>query len=300
MGTHLPVAPNLIHPSRSVAGTIIDAAPRSKAVVKSASRVLQILEFFDEVQRDARVGDIAARLGYPQSSTSVLLKSLVQLGYMDYDTKTHTYVPSQRVALLGSWLAEGPVRDGGLFRLMEELNRETAETVILATRNGIYAQYIRVLQATNEMRMNVPIGSRRLLVWSATGFALLVRSPEQEVRALVHRTNAEARSGQKPINARKTLAGIAQVRKKGYSFSRGLVTPGAGLIGMPLPDWLDRRGRPLVIGVSGWIDQLERDETRIVRMLRETIRRYLEPVARDGRPVLAKRKQISSTIRRRK
>ncbi|MGP1677679.1 MAG: IclR family transcriptional regulator [Burkholderiales bacterium] len=288
------------HAPHAVAGTIIDVAPRSNAVVKSAGRVLQILEFFDEVQRDARVGDIAERLGYPQSSTSVLLKSLTQLGYMDYDAKTRTYLPSPRVALLGSWLAQGPVRDGSLFRLMEELNRETGETVILAARNGIYAQYIRVLHATNEMRMHVPIGSRRLLVWSATGFALLTRSAEDDVRALVRLTNSEARAGQKRIDPRKTLAGIAQARKRGYSFSRGLVTPGAGLIGMPLPDGVDRRDRPLVIGISGWIDDLDREETRIVRLMRETMQRYIEPAMRGMRPVLTKRRQALNTNRRNK
>lgn len=284
----------------ATAGTIVDAAPRYDAVVKSAGRVLQILEFFDEVQRDARVGDIAERLGYPQSSTSVLLKSLAQLGYLDYEVTTRTYLPSPRVALLGSWLAQGPVRDGSLFRLIEELNRETGETVLLAVRNGIYAQYIRVLQSTNEMRMHVPIGSRRLLVWSATGFALLIRSSENEVCALVDRTNAEARADQKRIDPRRTLAGIAQMRKSGYYFSRGLVTPGAGLIGMPLPDGVDRFDRPLAIGVSGWIDHLEREEARIVRLMRDTIRRYIEPAVRRTGPIVAKQKQGLNTNRRRK
>lgn len=288
------------HPPHAVAGTIIDVAPRSSAVVKSAGRVLQILEFFDEVQREARVGDIAERLGYPQSSTSVLLKSLAQLGYMEYEAKTRTYLPSPRVTLLGSWLAQGPVRDGSLFRLMEELNRETGETVILAVRNGIYAQYIRALQATNAMRLHVPVGSRRLLVWSAAGFALLAHSPEDEIRALVCRTNAEARADQKRIAPRKTLAAVAQARKSGYYFSRGLVTPGAGLIGMPLPEGVGHHDRPLVIGVSGWIEHLEREETRIVRLMRETIWRYMGPAMKGARPVPAKRKQALSTNRRKK
>ncbi len=43
-------------------------------VVKSAGRVLQIFEFFDEVRREANVVEICATLGYPQSSTSALLR----------------------------------------------------------------------------------------------------------------------------------------------------------------------------------------------------------------------------------
>lgn len=57
------------------------------SVVKSAGRVLQILEFFDDVKREANVVEICRALGYPQSSTSVLLRSLVQLGYLAYTPK---------------------------------------------------------------------------------------------------------------------------------------------------------------------------------------------------------------------
>lgn len=259
------------------AGSIVDAAPNAPAVVKSAGRVLEILEFFDELQREARVGEIAERLDYPQSSTSVLLKSLVQLGYLDYDAESRTYLPSPRVTLLGAWLGAGPVRDGGLIRMMEELNHVTGECVFVATRNGIYSQYIRVLQATSKMRLHVPIGSRRLLAWSASGFTLLQDQEPDMVRSLVRRTNAEAQPEQKRIDPRQTLAHIETVRRQGYFFSRGLVTPGAGAIAMPLPTGIDRRDRALTICVSGWTDHLERNEDNIVAIMRDAVARYIEP-----------------------
>jgi hypothetical protein len=53
---------------------ISDSAPRARGNVKSAERVLQIFELFDEIQRDARVAEIAERLAFPQSSGSLLLK----------------------------------------------------------------------------------------------------------------------------------------------------------------------------------------------------------------------------------
>lgn len=45
---------------------------------------------------------------------------------------------------------------------------------------------------------------------------------------------------------------------------------------------------------------LQREETRIVRLMRETIQRYIEPTMRRVRPVLAKRKQALNTNRRKK
>lgn len=54
-------------------------------LVKSALRVLEILELFDAGRRPLRVADIVDRMNVPQSSPSMLLKTLVARGYMDFD-----------------------------------------------------------------------------------------------------------------------------------------------------------------------------------------------------------------------
>jgi DNA-binding IclR family transcriptional regulator len=166
------------------------------------------------------------------------------------------------------------VRDGSLIRMLEELSRATGDTIILAARNGIYSQYIHVVQARTAMRFHVPQGSRRLVVWSATGFALLRLAEDEQIRALVRRTNAELAPAQL-IEPRRVLANIRQLRDEGYFFSRGLVTPGAGSIAMLLPSGVDRRDRPLAIGVSGLLDQFVRREHEIVACMREALRRYM-------------------------
>lgn len=244
-------------------------------VVKSAERVLRILEYFDEVQRDARVTEIASDLKLPQSSTSALLQSLAQLGYLDYDRVRRTFLPTARVALLGTWLNEGPVHNGRLLRMMEDLSRASCDTIILAARNGIYSQYLHVIQATTPIRYHVPQGSRRLLAWSGSGFVLLARAPDEEVRALVARTNAEAAGDRPPIDVRAALANVHQARRDGYFFSRALVSPGAGALAVPLPDGIERRNRPLAICISGVLEEIARREADLVGLMRDAIARYL-------------------------
>ena len=74
------------------------AEPVSTSVIKSAQRVLAILEYFKERQRSATVGDIAGALRLPQSSVSMLVKSLVSLGYLEHGEKSRLLRPSYRVA----------------------------------------------------------------------------------------------------------------------------------------------------------------------------------------------------------
>jgi DNA-binding IclR family transcriptional regulator len=245
--------------------------------VKSAGRVLQVLEFFDEIQREARVAEIAESLSIPQSSTSILLNCLVDLGYMDYLPESRSFIPSPRVTLLGTWLDKGPVRNGSLIRMLEEISQKTGDTVIIAARNGIFSQYIHVLQARSAMRFHVPQGSRRLVVWSATGFALLTGCNEKEVRALVTRTNAEAATGQPRVDINQVLENVGQTRRAGYFFSTGLVTPGAGSIAIPLPEGIDGRNRTLTVAVSGILDEIGRREHEIVALLNDVVQRYLNP-----------------------
>jgi DNA-binding IclR family transcriptional regulator len=98
--------------------SVLDATKEKHAVVKSVARVLRILAIFDDVQRGMRVGEIAERAGYPQSSTSVLLQSLTKLGYLEFDPIDRSYIPTMQVALLGSWIANGMAANATVGRLI--------------------------------------------------------------------------------------------------------------------------------------------------------------------------------------
>jgi DNA-binding IclR family transcriptional regulator len=254
---------------RSVA--VIGTPEHDAAIVKSAARVLQVFELFNDLQRPARAGEIASRLGYPQSSTSVLLKTLVQLGYLEIDDRERAFQPSPRVALLGAWRASRSGSLAPILAAMQELSDETGMTITLAARTGLYAQYIHVLQATSTLRLDTPIGTNRLLVWSAAGFALIGDLEDSGIRLLVHRTQSEFPGTTRKITAAAVLEHVRSFREKGYFLSNELVTPGGGHISLRVPE--TAQTRPLAIGVSGWIEDILREESRFVRVMRRALAR---------------------------
>ncbi|MEZ5640799.1 MAG: helix-turn-helix domain-containing protein [Burkholderiaceae bacterium] len=97
--------------------------------VKSAQRVLELLEYFAEERRPAAVGEIAQTLGWPQSSTSVLLKCLSEAGYFDQDARRGMYVPNVRLALATAWIQEHLYSDSNLLRLLEQVKDRSGHTV---------------------------------------------------------------------------------------------------------------------------------------------------------------------------
>ena len=68
---------------------------------------------------------------------------------------------------------------------------------------------------------------------------------------------------------------MARLRRDGHFFSRGLVTPGAGSIAVPLPKRIDGRGRPLAVAVSGLLDEFVRREAEIAAAIHDAVARFL-------------------------
>src|SRR4029453_5952432 len=102
-----------------------------RKLVKSAVRVVEVFELFDQEQRPMQVAEVAAHYAWPASSTSALMGTLVRLGYPEYAPGKRVYRPSGRVALLGDWIQGSLLRDGQLARMLEHLNQQTGETIVL-------------------------------------------------------------------------------------------------------------------------------------------------------------------------
>jgi DNA-binding IclR family transcriptional regulator len=243
------------------------------SVVKSAVRVLQILEYFDEVRGPATIVNIAKALRYPQSSASALLRSMVAMGYLEYDPLERTYLPTDRVPLLGNWINPKLFREGSILRVMENLNRETGAVVVLAARNGDFAQYIHVVDAENPANVLVRLGQRRPIAASGAGWALLAQRQDGEVRKLLHRLNAQASSTQDLVRFDKLSVALAHTRHRGYALSLDQVAAGVGMIAMVIPNTVTHR--PLALGLGLSSDELRARERELAAAMFEQVERYL-------------------------
>lgn len=247
---------------------LIDRLQRNDQSVKSAQRVLEILEFFDDYRSEATVVQIADSLGYPQSSTSALLKSLVNLGYLQHNPVRRTFISSPRVALLGAWIGDSFAREGDLVQLMRNVSDETGEAVVLITRNGLHAQYIHVIQSKNPQARWIGTGHLRSLASSGAGLAILSTMSDREVTKLVMRINSEVESREEIVNVRELLNRLAEVRRVGYAVAVAQ-NANCGLVARPLP----RAGgsEQLMLGLCADGNTIMSQAPRFAELLREAI-----------------------------
>src|ERR1700756_2628914 len=110
---------------------------------KTARRVIEVLEFFDEQNRQATVMDIARRYNRPQSSTSELLAILVDMGLLYKDPNSRSFTPTPRAAMLGSQCQPTLVRDGRLSMMMDRLVAQTGQGAAVLGMVGLQVQMFR-------------------------------------------------------------------------------------------------------------------------------------------------------------
>ncbi|MFG1230034.1 IclR family transcriptional regulator [Xanthobacter wiegelii] len=245
----------------------------SGAQVKSAIRALELLEFFDRIERPATISELSRALGYPQSSTSMLVSSLVDQGYLSV-TPGREVQPTARVSLLGRWM-DLWIADGRVSQLMAELSRETGETILLGITNDVHVLYIDAIAAIKPMRLHIPRGTRRPLLTSGMGALLLSAMDDAEIARRVD--SVARRTGPddpRPPTLDEVMQDVAQVRRQGYSLSTDRLFPGAGVVCCLLPR--EVRDQPIGVGIGGLSAAISGNVEAYVELLHSGIRRHLE------------------------
>ena len=146
---------------------------RYGGMVKSAVRVIEILEFFEAERRALKVSEIVEGLRMPQSSVSTLMKTLAAQGYVEFDPETRRYRPAPRLAFLGHWALGGPGNIEQVQNLMRALAEQTEESVLLGGQKGLFMQYLSIIESPHNLRFSLRPGLVRPLHGSGIGIMLL-------------------------------------------------------------------------------------------------------------------------------
>lgn len=213
--------------------------------IKSAHRVLEILEYFDQDRQRATVMDLSRELSYPQSSTSELLRCLKRLGYLHYDRAERTYRPTARVALLGAWVKPDLFHGGPILAMVNDIARLTNEATILSTSDNYVLRHLHVVHGENDALKGLHCGDEQPLLHSAQGRLLLSSYRNENVRSAVHRLNAEDADPEHHVRVADVLDEFAPLRERRWIIEED--RNGVGCVAVILP--LDRGNDRLAISI---------------------------------------------------
>ena len=238
-----------------------------KPSVKSAQRVLEVLEFFAHEQRRATVMQVATALDYPQSSTSMLLATLESLGYLRFEPSDRSYTPTLRVMLLGSWLQDELFGSGSLISAMEDLRRRTGENVMVGLRQGIHVRFILSLRGPRSTTLHYPVGILRPVCRSAVGKILLAGLPNSEILRIARSANAQVEPQDK-VSTGELMEEIAHIREQGWALTVDYPQPDRATLAVALTFMPGQPPMALTVGTRK--ARMLQDRERFVRELHAT------------------------------
>ncbi|MFZ5705176.1 MAG: IclR family transcriptional regulator [Pseudomonadota bacterium] len=242
--------------------------------VKSASRVFEILELFDTCRLPLSATDVVRKLGWPQSSTVALLKTLVSLGYLAYDTFERTYLPTMRVALLGGWLFDALGPDRRLLEFIRTVGAETAETVSLSTQTDLEMQFLHVERGTKPLALTVSAGDRTALLTTVIGIVALSGRRDDMIARYVERANRRMRDPAYHADLRHVMEQVSVVRERGFGEGDSEFSTGVGALAWLLPPLPG--GRRMVLSVAGAADMIRLEREHIIDSVTGAMRSFFD------------------------
>lgn len=213
---------------------------------KIAKRVIEVFEYFAAEGGSATVMDIVRRYGRPQSSTSELLGALVEMGLLYKDPFTRSYVPTPRMAALGTSAQPDAIGSGRLFVYMDRLAQASRHSVALFGLVGTHVQVFRWAGGADLRSSGVSCGTSSLLSSSAAGLLLLSTLGTEKSGKMLWRLNAEADTDAR-FNLTEANQQVARFSRLGHATGEAGFVPQANVTAVLMPDAISER--PLALGV---------------------------------------------------
>jgi IclR family KDG regulon transcriptional repressor len=247
---------------------------------KSAVRVLQILEFATERPEAFRAVDITAALGLSPSSTSELLKAMVDRAYLIFDPVTKRYAPSPRLSRMTDALDAGYFGRGAIARVMQGLAGAFRGVVVLSAPQGTFMQVLDVLPTTEPPERRAfgafqDIGFRVSLFGTSTGAAWLLKQSDERIRTMMRLCRREL--GNTPVDQQALIAHIRELSAQGYAYGGISKEDDHRALAVPLPPARD--GVVLVLSMYGERTEMEERREALAQLALELMDRELAPPA---------------------
>ena len=237
------------------------------STVKSALRAIEILEFFARVRQPRAMSEIGEALGYPPSSATVLLKTLVGLGYLNFDRKRRVYFPTPKVTALGDWIPKTLFGNSRLLEAMRDVHAATGEAVAIGTTNDVYLQYVKIVQSIHPLRFHVDEGTLRPLTQSALGWLLMSTMSDEKVDNVVRRANIATPNASDRVKLPEMMKRIRQIRGKGYCSAENVPILGGATICVLLPTTI--QNQPVALGLGGAAERIQQNFSRYLSVLQQ-------------------------------
>jgi len=246
------------------ASSMVTKAPQ----VKSADRVLDIIESLAASPNGLGFTELATALHIPKSSLHALLAVLTDRRFVEYDAVRRRYTLGLRTWEVGQVYIGHRDLLGIAMPAMQGVVDAVNETVQLAILDGVENVYLAKVDCTHPVRLQSEVGKRLYAHGTGLGKALLAGLPDAE---LEHRfaTTTLPRLNARSINDLSHLLRVLEtVRALGFAVDDQEYTAGLRCVAVP------------VLGIDGQTTAALSASIPLTRASQEQMEAALRAIAR--------------------
>ncbi len=215
-------------------GLNLETTPIRDDDVKSASRVLDVLEFVAQRPDPASAVEISAALGMPRSSLHYLLLTLVRRGQLEQVGAQGSY---QRGPALVE-LARNVLNPEGVLSairpLLKDLCSSINETAAYHEIRGDFAERVLGEAAEHPLLISMPIGALTPLYATAQGKVLLAAMNDEQIDDYIRRTRFKRLTPATVKSGAALKRQMEEIRRTGLAISHEEFSLGVVAVAMAL------------------------------------------------------------------
>ena len=190
--------------------------PKRSYNITAVQRGLRLLRIFSESPYGLTAKHVAGRSRLPVSTVHRFLANLEGAGFLNCSGDGVYHLGIACFAIGQAALGQLDIRRVSLPYL-QELNRQTRETIHLTVRHGLSAVYVEKLDSPEQLRIHSRIGAAVPLYCTAVGKIMLAYMPEEERQQALPQLGLQRLTPNTVGNLQELEAELYRVRKNGYA-----------------------------------------------------------------------------------
>jgi DNA-binding IclR family transcriptional regulator len=247
----------------------------SSSFVPAIDRALTVIELLGQTNNGFSVSDVSRRLGFPKSSTFMILTTLARRGYVERNERTKKFRFGLKLISVARASIDGLQLCQEARPFLISLMQKTGLTVHMAVLDGDEAVIVDKIDVPGPARITTTWVGRRISPHaSGIGKALLAFLPEEELNRRF-RSKVPWRYNNRTICSLDRLKkNLANIRNLGYSVSDQESQVGYRGVGAPV---FDSEGKCVAaISLDGSTGHILLDS---VSMLGSDVKRYASAIS---------------------
>jgi DNA-binding IclR family transcriptional regulator len=203
--------------------------------LRTLRKSIRVLECFSIQEPRLSLSEIAKRVGLPPSTTHRILATLREEGVLEQNGSRELYRLGLKIFKMGSVVLATMELHREALPFLEELARETGETVHLGVLNGTEVVSIEKMDSPHALTTVITIGKGAPTYCTGLGKALLAFQPETVIDHICGMRLARhtPQTITDPANLRQELA---KIRALGYAIDNMELHPDVRCVAAPIRD----------------------------------------------------------------